>query len=76
MSFLDLVERAKAYLGRHHHLSLRALRREFDLDDEAVKELVEELVEVQHVAVLDGKALAWTGLPASSVERLTAELGA
>src|SRR5262249_34788648 len=37
-----------------------------DLDDEAVEELVEELVEVQHVAVLDGKALAWTGLPASS----------
>ena len=58
MSFLDIIERAKAYLERHHRMSLRALRREFDLDDEAVEELVEELVEVQQVAVLDGKTLA------------------
>src|SRR5262245_18009547 len=59
MSFLDIVERSKAYLARHQRVSLRALRREFDLDDAAVEELVEELVEVQRVAVLDGKTLAW-----------------
>jgi class 3 adenylate cyclase len=40
-------------------VSLNALRREFDLDDEAVDELVEELVQVQQVALLDGTALAW-----------------
>jgi class 3 adenylate cyclase len=65
MSFLDIVERTKAYLARHHRMSLRALRREFDLDDEAVAELVEELVQVQQVAVLDGTALAWAGLTGS-----------
>ena len=65
MSFLDIVERAKAYLARHHRMSLRALRRELDLDDEAVRELVEELVQVQQVAMPDGKALAWVGPTAS-----------
>jgi class 3 adenylate cyclase len=59
--FLDIVERVKAYLTRHHRISLRALRREFDLDDAAVEALVDELVQVQQVAVLDGQALAWTG---------------
>ena len=61
MSFLDIVERAKAYLARHHRVSLRALRRELDLDDEAVEELVEELIQVQQVAVLYGGALVWAG---------------
>jgi class 3 adenylate cyclase/tetratricopeptide (TPR) repeat protein len=65
VSFLDIIERAKAYLARHHRMSLRALRREFDLDDEAVEELVEELVQVQQVAVLDGEALAWARPTAS-----------
>ncbi len=32
-------------------VSLRALRREFELDDEALEELIEELVEIQQVAV-------------------------
>jgi predicted ATPase/class 3 adenylate cyclase len=61
MSFLDTIERARAYLERHHRVSLRALRREYGLDDDAVEELVEELVEVQAVAALDGKTLTWTG---------------
>ena len=71
MSFLDIVERAKAYLARHHRVSLRALRREFDLDDEAVEELVEELVQVQQVAVLDGTALAWAHPTASPTPAAT-----
>jgi hypothetical protein len=33
MSFLDIIDRAKTYLERHHRMSLRVLRREFDLDD-------------------------------------------
>jgi class 3 adenylate cyclase len=65
MSFLDIVERAKAYLTRHQRVSLRALRREFGLDDQALEELVEELVHVQQVAVLEGKTLAWAGPTAS-----------
>ena len=71
MSFLDIIERAKAYLERHHRMSLRALRREFDLDDETV----EELVRVQQVAVLDGKTLTWadeTGSPDARSEEVAA----
>jgi class 3 adenylate cyclase len=40
---------------------LRALRREFDLDAETLAELRDELVQVQHLAVLDGDVLVWTG---------------
>ena len=57
MSFLDIIERAKAYLERHHRMSLRALRREFDLDDEAVEELVGELVQVQQFKKAEAHAV-------------------
>ena len=60
-SFLDTVLRAKAYLEQQGRVSLRGLRREFALDEDALEELVEELVEIQHVAARDGKALSWIG---------------
>jgi hypothetical protein len=40
---------------------LRALQREFNLDDRALGELIEELVEIERVAVRDERALAWAG---------------
>ncbi len=46
MSFLDTVARAKTYLREHGRVSLRGLKREFELDDEALGELVEELVDI------------------------------
>ncbi len=55
MSFLETIAKAKAFLQEHRRVSLRALQREFELDDDAL----DELVEIQHVAVRDGKALAW-----------------
>ena len=61
MSFLETVERARVFLERNGRVSLRALQREFDLDDDALNELVEELAEVQRVAVRDEGVLAWTG---------------
>src|SRR6202158_5284329 len=61
MSFFDTAARAKSYLREHGRVSLRALRHEFDLDEDALDELVEELVDVQQVATRDGKALAWIG---------------
>jgi class 3 adenylate cyclase len=42
-------------------VSVRALRREFALDDDGLEELIEELVEIQRVATRDGQALAWLG---------------
>ena len=53
------LERARALLERNGRLSLRALRRQFGLDDGALGELVEELVDVQQVAALEGKVLSW-----------------
>src|SRR6202158_4731834 len=61
MSFFDTAARAKSYLREHGRVSLRALRHEFDLDEDALDELVEELVDVQQVATRAGKALAWIG---------------
>ncbi len=61
MSFLETVRRAKDYLQEESRVSLRALKREFELDDETLDELIEELVEIQQVAVRDGRALAWAG---------------
>ena len=37
MSFLQTVEKARAFLERNGRVSLRALQREFDLDDGALK---------------------------------------
>ncbi len=45
MSFLETIESARAFLERNGRVSLRALKREFELDDEALDELVEELVD-------------------------------
>ena len=61
MSFIEIIRRAKGLLREEGRISLRALRREFDLDDDAVEELVDELVEIQQVAARDGKAVAWVG---------------
>ncbi|MBI4517523.1 MAG: AAA family ATPase [Deltaproteobacteria bacterium] len=61
MSFLDTVARAKSYLREHGRVSLRGLKREFDLEDDALDELIAELVDIQQVAARQGKAIAWMG---------------
>ena len=73
MSFLDTVATVKTYLREHGRVSLRGLRREFDLDDQALDELIEELVDIQQVAARDGKAIAWVGAatPAGEAQRAT-----
>ncbi|MEE8476457.1 MAG: FeoC-like transcriptional regulator, partial [Myxococcota bacterium] len=61
MRFLETVEKARAFLERNGRVSLSALRLEFGLDETQIEALIEELVEIQQVAVRDGKALAWAG---------------
>jgi class 3 adenylate cyclase/tetratricopeptide (TPR) repeat protein len=68
LSFLDILERAKSHLQKQQRISLRALRREFELDDELLEELVEELVDIQRVAVREERALAWAGAPATPTD--------
>jgi class 3 adenylate cyclase len=73
MKFSEVVEHASALLQRKGRITYRALRREFDLDEEALEDLKAELIDAQRIATdEDGKVLVWTGQgsPASSVQSL------
>jgi predicted ATPase/class 3 adenylate cyclase len=61
MSFLDTIDRAKAFLEHNGRVSLSALKLEFDLDEARLESLIEELVDVQQVAAREGKVLSWIG---------------
>ena len=62
MRFSDIIDQAKALLQRQGRLTYRTLKREFDLEDEALEDLKFELIEGQELAVdKDGKMLVWTG---------------
>ncbi len=74
MSFLEPVRRARSHLEEQDRVSLRALKREFALDDDALDELVEELVDVQRVAVREEQVLVWVG-PARSEPPITERSG-
>ena len=69
MSFVAKLQRARDVLEQQGRLSVRALGRELGLvgDERALglDELIEELVDVQGVAVREGNVLAWAplGLP-------------
>ena len=67
MSFLETVEKVRAFLERNGRVSLSALRLEFDLDDAQIDALIEELVDIQQIAMREGKALAWAGSTSWSV---------
>ncbi len=68
MKFSEVVEQVRAWLQRQGRVSYRALKREFDLDDEYLQDLKAELIDAQRVAVdEDGKVLVWVGAsPVSS----------
>ncbi len=62
MKFSEVVDHASALLQRKGRITYRALRREFDLDEEALEDLKAELIDAQRVATdEDGKVLVWTG---------------
>ena len=61
-----MVDSAQALLESRGRVSFRALRREFELDDETLDDLVEELVEEQQIASRDGSGLVWRGESASA----------
>src|SRR5262245_22992219 len=74
MTLLESVRRAKEYLEEQGRISLSALKREFDLDEPSLAQLIEELVDIQQVARRDGRALAWIGAtpraePATQIQR-------
>ena len=62
MKFSDIVDQASSLLQRKGRVTYRALKLEFDLDDEQLDVLKDELIEAQELAVdRDGKMLVWNG---------------
>jgi class 3 adenylate cyclase len=61
VSFLETIAKAKAFLQEHGRVSLRALKLEYELDDETLDGLIAELVDVQGTAALEGGVLSWIG---------------
>ena len=62
MKFSEIVKEARAWLQRDGRLTYRALKREFELDDEFLDDLREQLIDADRVAVEeDGRILVWVG---------------
>jgi class 3 adenylate cyclase len=62
VKFYEIVDQVIALLSSRGRLSYRALTVEFDLNDNSLAALKEELIETQELAVdKDGKMLVWTG---------------
>ena len=62
MTFEELLDQAIALLQRRGRLTYRALKRQFDLDDDYMEDLKAELIQGQRLAVdEDGAVLIWTG---------------
>ena len=67
MTFEELLDQAMAMLERRGRVTYRALKRQFNLDDDYLEDLKAELIEAQQVAIDEGgKVLVWTGGPASA----------
>src|SRR5258708_7229913 len=70
MKFSVVVEQVLELLQRQTRISYRALKREFELDDDYIEDLKAELIDARRLAVdEDEKVLVWTG--ASPVQSST-----
>src|SRR5499427_4485925 len=71
MTFEEVLDQAMAMLQRRGRLTYSTLKRQFQLDDAALDDLKNELIEGQRLAVDErGTVLVWTGVaapPAASV---------
>ena len=62
MTFDEILAQVLELLHRQGRVSYRALKLRFNLDDEYLEALKDELIEAQRVAVdEDGKVLVWLG---------------
>src|SRR5215470_13029925 len=66
MTFEEILDQAIAMLQRRGRLTYSTLKRQFQLDDAALDDLKNELIEGQRLAVDErGNVLVWTGDMAS-----------
>jgi class 3 adenylate cyclase/tetratricopeptide (TPR) repeat protein len=62
MTFEEIVDQAIAMLQRRGRVAYRTLKRQFNLDDDALEDLKTEIIKAQRLAVdEDGDVLVWTG---------------
>jgi class 3 adenylate cyclase len=62
MTFKEVLQQVIDWLEQDGRLSYRALKRQFDVDDEYLEDLKEELIYSKRLAVdEDGRVLVWTG---------------
>ena len=67
MTFEEILDQAIAMLQRRGRLTYGTLKRQFQLDDAALEDLKNELIEGQRLAVDErGNVLVWTGDTASA----------
>ena len=60
MKFSEVVAQTIAWLQREGRVSYRALKREFDLDDEFLEDLKAEIIDAKRLAIDEnGKVLVW-----------------
>ena len=67
MTFEEILDQAIAMLQRRGRLTYSTLKRQFQLDDAALEDLKNELIEGQRLAVdEEGNVLVWTGADVSA----------
>ena len=66
MTFEEILDQAIAMLQRRGRLTYGTLKRQFQLEDDALEDLKTELIKGQRLAVdEDGEVLVWVGGPAA-----------
>src|SRR5712691_6189802 len=71
MTFDEILEQVIALLKRQGRVSYRALKMRFNLDDEYLDVLKEELLYVHPVRDDEGRGLVWTGAVEGTTEPLS-----
>jgi class 3 adenylate cyclase len=68
MTFDEVLTQIIALLQREQRVSYRALKRRFDLDDDYLEDVKDELIEAKRIATDEnGKVLVWIGDTASTL---------
>jgi len=67
VTFDEILAQVLDLLQREGRVSYRALKRRFELDDDYLADLKDEIIEAKQVAIDErGTVLVWTGDPAAS----------
>jgi class 3 adenylate cyclase len=72
MTFDDILAQVLELLQREKRVSYRALKRRFDLDDEYLEDLKDEIIKAKRLAIdEEGSVLVWTGNTQETVSQRT-----